>query len=92
MSDESLNEFKALISGGGFIELTNGCCVDIDRDTENGLRAGPFSFYLQLEKYLKTEPDDLNFPGSNDPNLKLLRADSSTNSFIYGGEGRDVTP
>ena len=84
MSEESLNEFKALISGGGFIELTNGCCIDID--TENGLRAGPFGFYLQLEKYLQ-------LPGEfDDSNLKLLRADSSTNSFIYGGENRDVTP
>ena len=62
--------------------LRNGCCIDIDN--ENIVRAGPFSFYLELEKYFKTLI-------GVDPAYKLLRHETASNSYIYRSVGRDIS-
>ena len=85
MSSDTVNQLKAFggpDSSDGLL-LKNGCCIDIT--SEELCRAGPFGFYLELEKFFKS--DDLSL----DPNYKLLRHETASNSYIYNSEGRDIS-
>jgi len=66
--------FNSIAPGAeGPVLLKNGCCLDIKGESSTNRRAGPLSFYLEVEEAEGLGPGD------------VLAADNSTNSFIYNG-------
>jgi hypothetical protein len=79
LAPASAAAFFTDIDNNGPVLLKNGCCLDIKGETNTNRRAGPFSFYLEVEE------------ADNRPSGNVLAADNSTNSFIYnGGNARNI--